>query len=46
VVHPNTFEEVVKAEVKAIVETPENGGVAKISFFGSVEVEDFFMEGL
>src|SRR5208282_1180754 len=37
----NPLEELVKAEFKAIVETPENGRVAMIFFPGSVEVEDF-----
>jgi hypothetical protein len=40
--HPNTLEELVKAQFKAIIEAPENGSITEIPFPGSVEVENFF----
>src|SRR5271155_1337561 len=39
--HANLLEKLAKAEIKAIVETPENGRIALIFSTGSVEVEDF-----
>jgi hypothetical protein len=39
--HANLLEELVKAKIEAVVETPENGRIALIFSTGSVEVEDF-----
>jgi len=40
--HADALEEFLKAEVEAVIETPEDGGVTMIFSPGSVEVEDLF----
>src|ERR1700722_7301253 len=42
--HANTLEELAESQLKAIVEAPEDGGVAMIFFTRSIEVEYFFHE--